>query len=215
MAGIADVRNRAAALRQRLAKLYPDADCALRHDNPLQLLVATILSAQCTDAMVNKVTPALFARYPDAAAYAAAEIAELEALVKSTGFYRNKAKHIKECCRLLVERHGGAVPRTMAELVALPGVARKTANVVLGECFDTPGITVDTHVGRLARRMGLTTHNDAVKVERDLDALVPRAERTIFSHRMIHHGRQVCGSRSPQCGACTLAPVCPKTGVEP
>lgn len=209
-----DLKKRSAALRKGLAKLYPDADCALKHENPLQLLVATILSAQCTDAMVNKVTPALFARYPNAAAFAAADRSELETLVKSTGFYRNKAKNIQECCRLLAERHGGEVPRTMAELVALPGVARKTANVVLGECFNTPGITVDTHVGRLSRRMGLTEQEDPVKVERELDALVPLAERTIFSHRMIHHGRQVCGSRAPDCDACGVAAHCPKVGVE-
>ena len=209
-----DLQQRAAAIRQGLAKLHPNAECALRHENPLQLLVATILSAQCTDVMVNKVTPALFAKYPDAAAFAAAEPAELETLVKSTGFYRNKAKNIRECGRLLALRHGGAVPRTLEELVELPGVARKTANVVLGECFDTPGITVDTHVGRLSRRMGLTRHEDPVKVERDLDALVPRAERTIFSHRMIHHGRQVCAARAPDCDACPLAELCPKIGVE-
>jgi endonuclease-3 len=210
----AAAKRRANAVRAALADLYPDAHCALIHADPLQLLVATILSAQCTDAMVNKVTPALFEKYPTAQDFANADLPELEAHVKSTGFYRNKAKNIQAACKRIVEHHAGRVPGTMEELLKLPGVARKTANVVLGECFATPGITVDTHVGRLSRRMGLTTEDDPVKVERDLQALTPNAEWTIFSHRMIYHGRQVCAARKPNCGACTLARVCPKIGVE-
>jgi endonuclease III len=196
-----------------LAKLYPDAHCALHHENPLQLLVATILSAQCTDVRVNLVTPALFARYPDAAAFAAADPGELETAIQSTGFFRNKARSIIGCCKKLVEEHGGEVPGTMEELVPLPGVGRKTANVVLGNAFNVPGITVDTHVTRLSRRLGLTEHTDPEKIERDLMELIPRKEWTMFSHRMIFHGRQVCFARKPNCEACVLAKVCPKIGV--
>ncbi|HWY86482.1 MAG TPA: endonuclease III [Gemmataceae bacterium] len=197
-----------------LAKLYPDAHCALNHDNPLQLLVATILSAQCTDVRVNLVTPALFASYPDAAAFAEADIVALEKAIQSTGFFRNKARNIKACCRLLVDQHGGQVPATMEELVPLPGVGRKTANVILGNAFAIPGITVDTHVGRLSRRLGLTMAEDPVKVERDLMALVPKKDWTLFSHRLIFHGRQVCFARKPNCQGCALAKVCPKIGVK-
>jgi endonuclease-3 len=196
-----------------MAKLYPDAHCALVHADPLQLLVATILSAQCTDTRVNLVTPALFARYPDAKAFATADPKELQRLIQSTGFFRNKAHNIIRCCKQLVEKHGGEVPRTMEELVALPGIGRKTANVILGNAFAVPGIPVDTHVGRLSRRMGLTEHTDPVKVERDLMALVPKKEWTDFGHRMIFHGRQVCHARNPRCAACTLASFCPKVGV--
>jgi endonuclease-3 len=206
--------KRAAAINEGLARLYPDAHCALVHESPLQLLIATILSAQCTDVMVNRITPALFTKYPNAAALADADVAELEAMIKSTGFYRNKAKNIKACAALLIERHGGEVPGSLEELVELPGVARKTANVVLGECFDTPGVTVDTHVGRLARRMGLTENEDPVKVEADLNALVPKKDWTIFSHRMIFHGRQVCAARKPRCDECGLAKDCLKIGVD-
>jgi endonuclease-3 len=208
------LRARARRIDRELARLYPDAHCALVHENPLQLLVATILSAQCTDARVNKVTPALFRRFPDAAAFANARPKELERMIQSTGFFRNKARSIMNCCKEIVEKHGGEVPRTMEELVPLPGVGRKTANVILGNAFDTPGIPVDTHVGRLSRRMGLTTHTDPVKVERDLMALVPRKDWTMFGHRMIFHGRQVCHSRKPSCAACTLAKICPKVGVD-
>ncbi|WP_020474308.1 endonuclease III [Zavarzinella formosa] len=209
----AAVKRRATRIRAELAKLYPDAFCALNHDGPLQLLVATILSAQCTDARVNLVTPALFAKYPHAKDYAEADPAELEGYIASTGFFRNKAKNIRECCRLIVERHGGEVPQTLDELVLLPGVGRKTANVVLGDCFDIPGITVDTHVGRLSRRLGLTENDDPVKVELDLMAVIPQPEWTTFSHRMIFHGRQVCHSRNPNCAACTMEGFCPKIGV--
>jgi endonuclease-3 len=207
------LRRRAGRIVRALARLYPDARCALDHQTPLQLLVATILSAQCTDARVNQVTPALFARYPDTAAFAAAKSAELEALIQSTGFFRNKARNILGCCRRLVEEHGGEVPSTMEELVPLPGVGRKTANVILGTAFDTPGITVDTHVGRLSRRLGLTKHTDPEKVERDLMELVPRKGWTMFSHRLIFHGRQVCHARKPDCAGCGLARLCPRIGV--
>ncbi|MBM3997588.1 MAG: endonuclease III [Planctomycetes bacterium] len=210
---ISDTKKRARRIDKELAKLYPDAQCALHHKNALELLVATILSAQCTDERVNKVTPAVFARFPDAQAYATAEIAELERLIQSTGFFRNKAKNIQACCRMLVERHGGEVPRTMEELVPLPGVGRKTANVILGNAFNVPGIPVDTHVGRLSRRMALTEHDDPVKVEHDLMALIPKADWTDFGHRMIFHGRQVCHSRKPKCDECALKGMCPKIGV--
>ncbi len=207
-------RRRAGRLLRHLARLYPDAHCALHYRNPLQLLVATILSAQCTDVRVNLVTPALFARYPDAAAFANAEPRELEKLIQSTGFFRNKARNIIACCRQLVDQHGGEVPDSMEELVPLPGVGRKTANVILGNAFGQPGITVDTHVGRLSRRLGLTEETDPVKVEHDLMALLPRKEWTMFSHRMIFHGRQVCHARNPSCATCTLARSCPKIGVD-
>ena len=205
--------TRARRIVRALARLYPEAPCALVFANPLQLLVATILSAQCTDVRVNLVTPALFARYPDAAAFAAADRAELERLIQSTGFFRNKARNIQLCCRDIVEKHGGQVPSTMEELTPLPGVGRKTANVVLGTGFGTPGIPVDTHVGRLSRRMGLTVHDDPVKVERDLMELIPKKEWTMFGHRMIYHGRQVCHARGPLCDECALAALCPRNGV--
>ena len=185
-------KQRVRRILQVLAKLYPDAHCALDFQNPLQLLIATILSAQCTDVRVNLVTPALFARYPNARAFAEANIAELEKAIQSTGFFRNKARSIKNCCQILVDQHAGDVPGSMEELVPLPGVGRKTANVILGNAFGVSGITVDTHVGRLSRRLGFTEHEDPVKVERDLMALVPQKDWTIFSHRMIFHGRQVC-----------------------
>jgi endonuclease-3 len=206
-------RQRARRVVRLLARHYPDAECALRHEDPLQLLVATILSAQCTDARVNLVTPALFARYGDARAFAGADVRELEKLIQSTGFFRNKARNILGCCRALVEQHGGRVPATMEELVHLPGVGRKTANVLLGTAFGQPGITVDTHVRRLSRRLGLTAHDDPEKIERDLMQLVPRKEWTLFSHRLILHGRQVCHARKPDCAGCGLAEVCPKVGV--
>jgi endonuclease III len=207
------LKTRARALARRLARLYPDARCALHHETPLQLLVATILSAQCTDARVNLVTPALFARYPDAEAFAAADPAELEKYIQSTGFFRNKAKSIIACCKALAERHGGEVPSSIEELVPLAGVGRKTANVILGTAFGVPGITVDTHVGRLSRRLGLTVHDDPGKVERDLMTLIPEKEWTMFSHRLIFHGRQVCHARKPACDGCGLAELCPKVGV--
>ncbi len=211
----AALNERARRLCRGLAKLYPDAHCALHYQNPLQLLIATILSAQCTDVRVNLVTPALFARYPNAQAFADADLGELEKAIQSTGFFRNKAKNIQACCRLIALQHGGRVPATMEELVPLPGVGRKTANVILGNAFGVPGITVDTHVGRLSRRMGLTKHEDPVKVERDLMDLVPQKDWTMFSHRMIFHGRQVCAARTPDCEGCALAKDCPKIGITP
>lgn len=208
------LKKRAARIVRLLAKLYPDAKCALNHDNPLQLLIATILSAQCTDVRVNIVTPALFARYPNARAFAEADRGELETAIQSTGFFRNKARNIIACCQQIQEKHGGEVPNTMEDLVQLPGVGRKTANVVLGNAFDVPGITVDTHVLRLSHRMGLTKQRDAYKVEQDLMRLIPKKEWTMFSHRMIFHGRQVCFARKPNCPGCLLAEVCPKIGVK-
>jgi endonuclease-3 len=207
------LRTHADRVRRALQKLHPDAHCALDFRTPLELLVATILSAQCTDKRVNLVTPALFARYPDAFAYANADPKELERMIQSTGFFRNKARNIIACCKKIVDDRGGDVPRTMEELVPLPGVGRKTANVVLGNAFDTPGIPVDTHVGRLSVRLGLTAHTDPVKVEADLMVLVPRKHWTMFAHQMIFHGRQVCHARKPLCDTCTLAPFCPKKGV--
>jgi endonuclease-3 len=209
-----DLKNRAGRIVRNLAKLYPDAHCALHYENPLQLLIATILSAQCTDVRVNMVTPALFARYPNARAFAEAEQGELETAIQSTGFFRNKARNIIACCRQIQEKHDGQVPNTMEELVQLLGVGRKTANVILGNAFGVPGITVDTHVLRLSKRMGFTRNTDADKVEQDLMTLIPQKEWTMFSHRMIFHGRQVCFARKPNCEGCLLAEVCPKIGVE-
>ena len=209
----AAVKRRARKVLDALAELYPDAHCALDHQTPIQLLVATILSAQCTDARVNLVTPALFARYKSARDFAEANPRELERLVAPTGFFRNKARNIIACCRAIVDQHGGEVPGTLEELVRLPGVGRKTANVILGNAFGVPGITVDTHVGRLSRRLGLTTHDDPVKVEFDLMELIPPAEWTMFSHRLIFHGRRVCAARKPACAACPMSRFCPKVGV--
>ncbi len=205
--------KRTPAILAELARLYPDAQTELDFQTPLQLMVAVMLSAQCTDKRVNLVTPALFARYRAAKDYADADRAELEGYIQSTGFYRNKAKNIQAACRALVERHGGEVPRTLEELTALPGLGRKSANCVLGDAFGVPGITVDTHVGRLARRLGLTTRTDPVKVELDLMDLWPQESWTDASHRLILHGRRVCAARKPNCEACTLAKVCPKVGV--
>ncbi|HXG12720.1 MAG TPA: endonuclease III [Gemmataceae bacterium] len=208
------IRKRARRVVRLLAGLYPDARCALNHTNPLELLIATILSAQCTDTLVNKVTPELFARFPDVSSFAAADPEELEKAIRRVTFFRAKARNIIACCQRLLEHHEGRVPGRMEELVQLPGVGRKTANVILGNVFGVPGIVVDTHVGRLSRRMGLTTETDPVKVERDLMALLPRKEWIMFSHRMIYHGRQVCHARKPRCETCALAKVCPKIGVE-
>ena len=206
--------DRVADLMKRLKRAYPDAKCALDHGSPLQLLVATILSAQCTDERVNKVTPDLFRRWNSAAAFAAADMAELEKAIRSTGFFRSKARSIRECCRDLVARHGGAVPRVLEELVQLRGVGRKTANVVLGNAYGIPGITVDTHVGRLSRRLGLTRAEDPVKVEFELMERVPKKDWTLFSHLLIHHGRRACGSRKPLCESCALLDLCPRIDVK-
>jgi endonuclease-3 len=205
---------RAGPINDALRPLYPDATTALVHSNPLQLLIATILSAQCTDARVNLVTPQLFKRYRSARDFAESNQEELQELIKSTGFFRNKASNIRACCAAIVERYGGKVPSTLDELITLPGVGRKTANVVLGDAFDTPGITVDTHVGRLSRRLGLTRHTDPVKVELALMDLIPKAEWTAFSHRLILHGRSVCHARNPRCDVCPLDSLCPKVGVK-
>ena len=194
-----------------LAQAYPDADTELDFTTPLELLVATVLSAQSTDVRVNAVTPELFARYPDAAAYAAADRAELESYIQSIGLYRSKAASIQGLAQAICERHGGEVPGTLEELVALPGVGRKTANVVLGNAFGVPGITVDTHVGRLARRFGWTEETVPEKVEADLMELFPPSEWTDLSHRMILHGRRVCHARNPACDACPLAALCPSS----
>ena len=203
-------RERTAAILARLEREHPDAACALAHADPFQLLVATILSAQCTDERVNQVTPALFARYPGPAALAAAALAEVEELVRPTGFFRNKARALVGLGRALVADHGGAVPATMEELVRLPGVGRKTANVVLGNAFGTnAGVVVDTHVARLSRRLGLAADGSPEAIERELMALVPQAAWALWSHLLIFHGRRVCQARRPRCGACALADLCP------
>lgn len=197
----------------RLAEEYPEARCELDHENPYQLLVATILSAQCTDARVNMVTPSVFARYPEPEDLAVANPLELEELIHSTGFYRNKAKSLLGMANALVERHGGEVPTAMKDLASLPGVGRKTANVVRSVAFDLPGLPVDTHVGRISRLLGLTTETDAVKVEYELNAMVPAAERGRFSLRLILHGRRVCIARRPRCEDCVLNDFCPSSQV--
>ncbi len=198
-----------------LLKRYPDARCALDHRNPFELLVATILSAQCTDVRVNMVTPALFKRFPNPRSMAAASQDELEAIIRSTGFFRNKAKSIKGAAQAIVDQHDGKVPDTMEALVALPGVARKTANVVLGNAFgQNQGVVVDTHVQRLANRLGFTTNNDPAKIERDLMALFDRNIWTMLAHLLIFQGRQVCKARKPDCENCPLADDCPKVGVQ-
>ncbi len=205
---------RVAAVIEQLRELYPDARCALNHASALELLVATILSAQCTDERVNRVTPALFAKYPDAAAFANANPKELEEAIHSTGFFRQKGRSIREACADIVTRHGGEVPRTLEALVALRGVGRKTANVVLGNAYGiASGIVVDTHVARLANRLGFTNESDPVKIEFALQPLVPRELWTLFSHWLILHGRAVCIARKPRCSVCPLAPHCPRIGV--
>ena len=193
-----------------LRKEYPDAHCELNYTNPLELLIATILSAQCTDKAVNLATPALFARYRTAADYANAKTEDLEKAIHSLGFFRNKAKSIQNCCRLLVEKHGGQVPRTMEDLIELPGVGRKTANVVLGNAFGiNEGIVVDTHVARLSHRLGLTNNVEPEKIEVDLQAMVPRKFWALFSHWLIWHGRRRCYARKPDCDHCSIFLLCP------
>ena len=212
------VSAKADRVRQLLAALrttYPEAHCELNFTNPLELLIATILSAQCTDKRVNLVTKDLFRRYRSAADYACALLTELETAIQSTGFFRNKARNIQACCRKLVERHAGEVPRTMEALVALDGVGRKTANVVLGNAFgQNIGIVVDTHVSRLAQRLGLTTETDAERIETALMKLVPQPDWTMFSHWLIWHGRRRCAARSPDCSGCELADLCPRNGLQ-
>ncbi len=205
-----DLEARAAEVNARLKKRYPDAKCALDFTNAFELLIATILSAQSTDARVNIVTKSLFRKYPGPKEFANADIVAMETDVKQTGFFRNKAKAVINCSKAIMEKHGGEVPRTMDELTALPGVGRKTANVVLGNAFSiNVGIVVDTHVGRVSGRLGLTENADPVKIEEDLMALVPRKEWTIFAHRLIFHGRQTCDARKPRCEECVVSDLCP------
>jgi endonuclease-3 len=207
--------RRARRINRELAALYPDAHTELDFTTPLELLVATILSAQCTDRRVNMVTPVLFARYHNAADYASAEREDVEKIIQSTGFFRAKTTSIIGLGQALCDRFGGEVPATLRDLVTLPGVGRKTANVVLGNAFGVPGITVDTHFARLSRRFGWTTQTDPVKIESEVGALIPRAEWTMLSHRLIWHGRRVCHARRPACGACALARLCPSFGEGP
>jgi endonuclease III len=203
-------RERCDLILRSLKRAYPDAHCELRYSNPLELLVATILSAQCTDKLVNRVTGSLFQQYRSAADYAAAPITDLENAIRQLGFFRNKARSIQGCCRALVEQYQGQVPNTMEALIQLDGVGRKTANVVLGNAFNlSEGIVVDTHVTRLSNRLGLTRHTDAVKIEQDLLTLVPREDWTLFSHLLIWHGRRRCAARSPDCLNCEIRPLCP------
>ncbi|MFL6212667.1 MAG: endonuclease III [Blastocatellia bacterium] len=205
-------KQRTKTIIARLRKAYPDAHCSLNYSNPLELLVATILSAQCTDERVNLVTADLFRKYRKAADFINIEQAELEQDIRSTGFFRNKAKAIQGACRLIVEQHGGRVPSTVDELLALPGVARKTANVVLGNAFGVAsGVVVDTHVGRLSQRLGLTTHEQPEKIERDMIELVPQKDWVDFAHLMIYHGRAVCKARKPECASCVLEDLCPSS----
>src|SRR4051812_369356 len=223
LAGVAAVRQesrvglvrRARRINRELAELYPDAHCELDFTSPLELAVATILSAQCTDKRVNEVTPALFSRYRTAADYAGADRARLEELIRPTGFFRNKTTSLIGLGAALVERYDGEVPRRLRDLVTLPGIGRKPANVILGNAFGIPGITVDTHFGRLARRFGWTDEEDPVKVEATVGELIPKAEWTMLSHRLIFHGRRVCHARKPACGACGVAALCPSYGIGP
>jgi endonuclease-3 len=204
--------RRARRINRILAETYPDAHCELDFTTPLELLVATILSAQCTDARVNMVTPSVFAKYPTAADYAGADRAELETMIQSTGFFRAKANSLIGLGQALVERYDGEVPGRLHDLVTLPGVGRKTANVVLGNAFGVPGITVDTHFGRLARRFGWTGETEPDKVEAEVGAIFPKRDWTMLSHRLIWHGRRVCHARKPACGACPVAALCPAYG---
>ena len=206
---------RAQEINQKLIHMFPDAKCELDYENPLQLLVATVLSAQCTDKRVNMVTPVLFKKYPRVTDIAAAQLEAIEEIIKSTGFYHNKAISIKGLATIIIERFNSKVPNSLAELVTLPGVGRKTANVVLGNAFGIPGVTVDTHVGRTSRRLGWTKNTDPVKVEFDIMEIFPPQEWTMLNHRLIFLGRRVCHSRKPACGACELASTCPSFGEGP
>ena len=207
-------KARAIEVFARLKRAHPDAHCELDHETPLQLLMATILSAQCTDKRVNMVTPTLFKRFPTAQALADAQQEELEEIIKSTGFFRNKSKSLIGLGKALVERHGGAVPDSMESLVKLPGVGRKTANVILGNAFrKNEGVVVDTHVGRLSLRLGLTRETDPVKVERELMPLIPREDWTMLAHVLVFHGRRICYARTPKCEICVLSEICPSSRV--
>ena len=206
--------KKALKIIQILKKTYPDAKCALDFKNPEQLLVATILSAQCTDKRVNLVTPALFKRCQKSKDFAEISQKELETYIRYTGFYSNKAKSIRGAFQMICEKHGGQVPKTMEELVKLPGVGRKTANVILGNAYDIPGLTVDTHMLRVNKRLGLSLEKDAVKMERELMKIVPKKDWTLYSHLVIHHGRAICNARKPLCSKCPLEKLCPKNGVQ-
>lgn len=209
-----DEKKRARKIIARLKKAYPDARCSLNYSNPLELLVATILSAQCTDERVNAVTSDLFGKYREAGDYLKVPQSELEQDIHSTGFFRNKAKAIQGACRVIVERHGGRVPDSIEELLELPGVARKTANVVLGNAFGiAAGVVVDTHVSRLSERLGLSSHRQPEKIERDLLEIIPKKDWIDFSHLLIYHGRAVCKARSPLCDRCVIEPLCPSSIV--
>jgi endonuclease-3 len=210
-----ELRRQARAIYRGLSKRYPDAHCELDFTTPLELLVATVLSAQCTDQRVNKVTPALFATYPNAAALAAAKREDLEQAIAPTGFFRQKAQTIQQMAQRLCDDFGGDVPGNLDDLVSLPGVGRKTANVVLGNAFDIPGITVDTHFGRLARRFGWTEQKNTDKIEADVAALFPEKDYTMLSHYVVWHGRRICHARKPACGACPVASLCPSFGEGP
>ncbi len=215
MAASAEEKKLARQIARSLARQYPDATCSLHFHTPLELLVATILSAQCTDERVNQVTPAVFRAYPTAAHYARAPLGQLERAIQSTGFFRNKAKSIQACCRRLVEEYGGEVPQEIERLVELPGVGRKTANVVLGTAYGiASGVVVDTHVARISRRLGLTRQKDPAKIEGDLREQLPPKEWIALSHRLIQHGRKYCTARNPRCDQCPLNELCPRIGVE-
>lgn len=208
-------QQRAIEILIRLKRLYPEAPCTLNYETPVQLLVATILSAQCTDERVNLVTPALFSRFGDAATFAKADVEEVETLVRSTGFYRNKAKNIIGACRMIMAEFGGEVPKRMEELLKLPGVARKTANVVLAHAYDIhEGVTVDTHVKRLSFLLGLSEYTDPIRIERDLMRLLPQPEWENWSIRLVYHGRAICKARKPECYACVLADLCPSAVLD-
>ena len=208
-----DQRARMSEVLRVLKRSYPEAECSLMHRNPFELLMATILSAQCTDERVNKVTPALFARYGTPAKMAGAELTQIEALIRTTGFFHNKALSLKECSQALVEHHRSQVPRTLEELTALRGVGRKTANVILGVAYEVPGLVVDTHVGRLSRRLAFTASKDPVKVEHEMMEIVPRTDWTLYAHLLIDHGRAICTARRAKCEECPIARLCPKVGV--
>jgi endonuclease-3 len=208
-----ETRKGAKAVYRILTKTYPNIRCELDFTNPLELVIATVLSAQCTDKRVNTITPALFRKYKKPKDYARADLHEIENLIHSSGFYRAKARHIKGLSIKILEDFDGKVPQTLEELITLPGVGRKTANVVLGHAFDTPGITVDTHFGRLSRRFDWTDEKDPVKVEMVVQQLIPQSEWTNLSQRMIWHGRRICHSRKPACGACPVAKICPSVGI--
>ena len=207
-------RLRAGLLIQGLDRLYSATDCSIDHDGPLQLLISTQLAAQCTDARVNQVTKQLYKKYRNVRDFAEADIAEFEDDIRSTGFYHNKARNIIGCCRMLITDYGGEVPQTLEELLKLPGVGRKTANLVLGDAFGIPGIVIDTHAKRLAKRMGLTTQENPEKIEYDLMKLIPKENWIRFCHQLVLHGRAVCSARKASCGACQLSPDCPKINTE-